>query len=125
MAASIATLGHHAQERIYKAKLAGHGMRAFFGETFGVLDERSARDRTMVLAQRHTWFPDEALDCLPEEARLDGWQTMRVKFEQVVLAVSQVCEHPWGFFDEPGRSSYKVEDGVWDIEHPVDVRQSL
>lgn len=110
------TLGQHVKERYAKAKEAGDGMRDFWATTFAVIDERAARDNTVLLVQYHYWYPEEALDWLPEESRLEGWKTMRVTFERAISAFLQVSEMPWNFFDEPGKSCIKIEDDVWDVE---------
>ncbi|KIX10678.1 uncharacterized protein Z518_01762 [Rhinocladiella mackenziei CBS 650.93] len=121
MSASVATLGNHIAVRCYEAELAGDKMPDFQKSSFGVLDERSARDRTLLFVQRHSWLPQEALSLSPldaAEAELDAWQTMRVKFEKALYACAMVPERPWCFFDEIGRDLCKVEDDVWDLPSP-------
>lgn len=116
LSASVETLGEHVQKLYSEAEAASRNMKGFWPDMFGIIDERSARDNTMILARYHRWIPDEMVNSMPPLPHLEGWKTMRLTFEMAISAFYQVSQVPWGFFDEPGKSLYKIEDGVWDVE---------
>lgn len=116
LSASAATIGQHIRERYAKAKADNDPMKDFWPAICAVLDERSARDNTILIVQHHNPHPGETPSSVPQELRPENWQTMRVTFERARSALFQVSQVPWAFFDELGRSSYKIEDNVWDIE---------
>lgn len=108
MSASIESIGQHLLIRLDEAEKSGEPTNQFVKQFFGVLDERSIRDRTLLLAQKDFFSPE------PE--RQGTWHTMRVTFEQVVLACAQVPERPWCFFDaEIARNDWKILDEVWEM----------
>ncbi|KAI9804659.1 MAG: hypothetical protein M1833_006734 [Piccolia ochrophora] len=107
--ASIDALGTWMTDRCSRMP---EGWNPIEDRTFGVLDQRSARDETMLVVRWFTTWPQECIErCDPDpERKIEGWKTLRVKFGEASHAAIQLDEDPSLLFEEMSGVEYYEGD---------------